>query len=131
MPVVSSDSYSALERMLSTLAHLCSLLNLFVPVLGATFAILEIQVQGRDSAFVKAHAREALAFQVFYFVILVALAAVFVGQIYCVPLAPLLILFGLYCNMAGAVSAWRGRQYRYPLTSLLVELWNDGGATVR
>lgn len=124
------ESPTVQERALAVAAHLSALLNFFVPVLGAVIALLEIQTHAKASKFVKRHVQEALGFQIVYAVIFVGLAAVLVGQIYCIPLAPVCILWGLYCNAMAAKNAWRGNAYQYPLTTLVVDWWTKRTALV-
>ncbi|MBI1800239.1 MAG: DUF4870 domain-containing protein [Chloroflexi bacterium] len=117
---MDSEALRLSDRLLATAIHLCALLNFFLPVLGATLAIMGIQRLAPTSAYIQAQGREALAFELFYFTALVSFIAIFMGQLYCLPIAPFLILFGLYCSLSAAVSAWRGQTYRYPFTSRLI-----------
>ncbi len=112
---------SARDRWIASGAHLCSLLNFFVPVLLPALVLLELENQFHTNRFVAGHVEQALAFQFFYFLIALSLASALVGQIYCIPLAPLLILLGLYCNLRGVQAARRGETYAYPFVSLLLK----------
>jgi uncharacterized Tic20 family protein len=112
---------SAQERMIASGAHLCSLLNFFLPIVLPTLVLLILENHFRESRFIARHVEQALAFEFFYFAMALSVAAALVGQIYCIPIAPFLILFGLYCNLRAARSAQRGEIFEYPLTAAFVK----------
>ncbi|MCB9284467.1 MAG: DUF4870 domain-containing protein [Lewinellaceae bacterium] len=107
------------ERMFATFAHL-SLLAGFVIPLGNIIAPLVIWLTQRDkSAFVDAHAKEALNFQITLTILGAGgflLTFILIG-------VPFLILIGLaalaFC-IIGAMKANRGEEYVYPFNLRII-----------
>lgn len=108
------------ERMIACAIHLSSLLNFFLPLVGTLIAIVGLRWIAGESEFVKAHARQALAFQLAYFVVGLTFLSALVGNIFCLPVLPFAVVFGLACTLIAALDAWEGKAVRYPLTSQLV-----------
>ncbi|MFP3941359.1 MAG: DUF4870 domain-containing protein [Thermoanaerobaculia bacterium] len=115
------------ERLYATLIHLSGLLWLFgVPGIVGVLIIWLLQ---RDrSAFVDAHGKEAMNFQISMMIYGLALAilafagsilsVILVGLVLLVPavvLAVALIVFQVVVAILGAVEANRGGHFRYPL----------------
>lgn len=108
------------ERMIACAIHLSSLLNFALPLVGALVAIVGLAWLGGESEFVKANARQALAFQLAYFAVGLTFLSTLVGNIFCLPILPFAVIFGLTCTLMAALDAWEGKMVRYPLTSSLV-----------
>jgi uncharacterized Tic20 family protein len=96
------------------LAHLAALVGLVIPVIGNILGPLVVSLaRGDQSAFVAAHAREALNFNIT--VTLCALVCglltlVFVGFL----LAAALFIAWLVMTLIAAIRASEGANYRYP-----------------
>jgi uncharacterized protein len=103
------------ERTWGMLAHLAALVGLVIPVIGNILGPLVVSLaRGDQSAFVAAHAREALNFNIT--VTLCALVCgllmlVFVGFL----LAAALFIGWLVMTLIAAIRASEGASYRYPL----------------
>ena len=98
------------------LAMLAHLLGIFTSFVGALIIWL---VKKDDSAFIASEAREALNFQITIalgWVIAAMLTLILVGFL----MYPLLVLANLIFCILAAVSASKGKTYRYPLTLRLV-----------
>jgi uncharacterized Tic20 family protein len=115
-PHVSRDD----SRNFALAAHLSALLSLFVgfPFIGP----LVIYLMKKDDAFVRAHAAEALNFNLsvmLYGVVLgilgLVLLIVVVGIFVWLLLIPLFFAW-LVLTIVAAVKAGQGETYRYPLT---------------
>lgn len=76
------------ERMIACAIHLSSLLNFFLPLVGALIAIVGLGWLGGESEFIKANVRQALAFQLAYFVIGLTFLSTVVGNLFCLPILP-------------------------------------------
>lgn len=101
------------DKNLSMLAHL---LALFTGFLGPLVIYL---VKKDDSAYVRAHAVEALNFQIsvaIYLIISFLLAFVLIGVI----LIPAVTILNIVCIILASIKASDGILYRYPLTIRLV-----------
>ncbi|HJV87345.1 MAG TPA: DUF4870 domain-containing protein [Noviherbaspirillum sp.] len=101
------------ECNLAMLAHLLGAFTGFVGVL-----ILWL-VKKDEPGFVAEEAREALNFQI---TVAIALAASVMLKLLLIGflLFPIIIVVNFIFSILGAVSASRGRHYRYPLTLRLV-----------
>lgn len=137
-------SPTASERQWAALAHLAALVLAlltswivgFAGVIGAGVIYL---LKRDDSAFIAAHAREAVNFNLsmFLYACLAFAAAVVlvgatvltlgIGLILTAPagIALLLVvaaiaLLWLVCSIIATVKAWNGESYRYPLTLRLI-----------
>lgn len=133
---------SADERNWALLAHLASFSNLLIPF-GAVLGPLVVWLSKRDhSAFVGRHGKEAVQFQasflVYHMVLICAGIASFFGGVAgaatqggqaemlapvgmiglfgIVAVALLLRLFVCVMAVVGAVRAYNGEEFRYPLT---------------
>ena len=98
------------------LAMLAHLLGTFTSFIGALIIWL---VKKDDSPFVATEGAEALNFQITIalgWIIAAALSVILIG----VLLYPVLFLANLILCILAAVSASKGRPYRYPLTLRLV-----------
>src|SRR5579863_7830341 len=105
------------ERTWGMLAHLSALAGLVMPLLGIVLGPLIVWLARRDqSAFVAAHAKEALNFNIS--VLLAALLMlVFVG----VLLGTALFIAWLVLTLIAAIKASEGELYRYPFSLRLVK----------
>ena len=102
------------ERMIACAIHLSSLLNFFLPLVGALVAIVGLGWLGGESEFVKGNVRQALAFQLAYFVVGLTFLSTLVGNLFCLPILPFAVVFGLTCSLMAALDAWEGKAVRYP-----------------
>ena len=109
------------ERTWGMLAHLSALAGLVIPLIGNVLGPLLVSIARSDqSAFVAAHAKEALNFN-----ISVALAAivclvlwlVFIG----ILLGVALFIAWLVMTLIAAIKASEGVAYRYPVSLRLVK----------
>lgn len=131
---------TASERQWAVAAHLAALVlalctSWLAGLAGMLGAGVVFLLKREQSAFVAAHAREALNFNFSMFVyacIAVALAIVLVGAtvltlgigaILTLPAGLVLLVAGcaiailwLVCSVVAIVRAWNGQHYRYPLT---------------
>lgn len=101
------------ERNWALGAHLSTIVIQF---LGPLLVML---IQGPKSQFVRAHAVEALNFNIsvtIYFVVSFVLTFVLVGLI----LMPAVLITWFVCTIIATVKASKGEYYRYPLTIRLV-----------
>jgi uncharacterized Tic20 family protein len=146
------------ERVFAALAHMGIFANGFA-LLGIVGALLIWASQGKRSAYVAAHALQALVFQVF--VLLFSLLLLLLGStVLTLAFLPAILRPDLYESdppivfrltllvvgfilvsfivgvfsyaLAGAWAAWRGRSFRYVLVRLFVGLLQqeDGTAPV-
>ena len=134
----------ASERQWAAMAHVAALVLAlltswfagFAGVLGAGVVYL---LKRNDSAFVGAHAREAINFNLSMFIYTVAALAIGValgaftvltlgiGLLLTAPATLVLLLvvaivavLWLVCSVIAAVKAWNGEAYRYPLALRLL-----------
>lgn len=132
------------ERQWAAMAHVAALVLAlftswfagFAGMLGAGAVYL---VKRDDSAFIAAHAREAINFNLSMFIYAVLAIAIGValgaftvltlgiGLVVAAPAALVLValvalvaLVWLVCSIIAAVKAWNGEAYRYPLTLRLL-----------
>ncbi len=102
------------ETNLAMLAHL---FGIFTGFIGAMVIWL---LKKDDSAFVGEEAREALNFQItlmIAYVVAGVLAFLLIGLI----LFPILFILNLVFCLRGAISASKGKAYRYPLALRLLK----------
>lgn len=104
------------DKTYGMLCHLLSFCGYLVPVLGSILGPLAIWLAKRkESAFVDAHGRESLNFQL----------SLLIWMLLCIPLCFILIgfllllalgIFALVVVIIAAIRANDGKLYRYPLT---------------
>jgi uncharacterized protein len=120
-PATSGSTPTENERTWGMLAHLSALAGLVVPLLGIVLGPLAVWLTRRDeSAFVAAHAKEALNFNISVLlaaIICMILALVFVGFL----LGTALFIFWLVMTLVAAIKASEGQAYRYPFSLRLVK----------
>ncbi|HJX19555.1 MAG TPA: DUF4870 domain-containing protein [Steroidobacteraceae bacterium] len=109
------------ERTWGMLAHLSALVGLVIPLIGNVLGPLGVSIARADqSAFVAAHAKEALNFN-----ISVTLAAVVCGLLMLVfigfLLGSALFIAWLVMTLIAAIKASEGVAYRYPFSLRLVK----------
>jgi uncharacterized protein len=97
------------------LAVLCHLSILCLPVLGPLVLVL---VSG--SPFVRDHAKEALVFQLFLTIAL-AVSSLLLVVLIGIVMGPILILIAVVTTIVAIISAWKGKLYRYPVTSVFAQ----------
>jgi uncharacterized Tic20 family protein len=110
---VSSDP-SADDRNWAVIAHLSAFLAAWI-ALGIIGPTVVYFMKGATAPFVRAHAVEAINFNITALIgILVSVALFFVG-IGFITLAVIGIVY-LVCTIKGAIAARDGKLYRYPMT---------------
>lgn len=109
------------ERQYATVLHLSALTTyLGIPLANIVAPLLLWQLR-RESAFVDAHGREAVNFQLSFTIYALALIALTIGTlgIGILLTAPALVLLAgvhIVLNVLAAVAANGGRTYTFPLT---------------
>ena len=108
------------ERTWGMLAHLSALVGLLIPLIGNVLGPLVVSIARSDqSAFVAAHAKEALNFNIsvtLAAVLCTLLMLVFVGFL----LGSALFIAWLVMTLIAAIRASEGAAYRYPFSLRLV-----------
>lgn len=109
------------ERTWGMLAHLSALAGLVFPLLGIVLGPLAVYLARRDnSAFVAAHGKEALNFNITVLlatVVCMLLMMVFVGFL----LGTALFIAWLVLTLVAAIKASEGQLYRYPVSLRLIK----------
>jgi len=109
------------ERTWGMLAHLAALVGLVVPMVGNVLGPLVVLLTRRDdSAFVTAHVKESLNFNItvsMAAVVCALLALVFIGFL----LGTGLFIAWLVLTLIAAIRASEGTAYRYPFSLRLVK----------
>ena len=109
------------ERTWGMLAHLSALVGLVIPLIGNVLGPLGVSIARADqSAFVAAHAKEALNFNIsvtLAAVVCALLMLVFVGFL----LGSALFIAWLVMTLIAAIKASEGVAYRYPFSLRLVK----------
>ena len=106
------------DRSWAVGAHLSAFLAAYI-ALGFLGPLVVMLIRGDRSPYVRAHAVEALNFNLtvlIYVVICVVLALLLIGFLL---LAGLAVLY-LVAVISGAIAASQGRAYRYPMTIRVV-----------
>ena len=108
------------ERTWGMLAHLSALAGLVIPLIGNVLGPLLVSIARSDqSAFVAAHAKEALNFNIsvtLAALLCTLLMLVFVGFL----LGSALFIAWLVMTLIAAIKASEGAAYRYPFSLRLV-----------
>ena len=108
------------ERTWGMLAHLSALAGLVIPLIGNVLGPLLVSIARADqSAFVAAHAKEALNFNIsvsLAALVCTLLMLVFVGFL----LGSALFIAWLVMTLIAAIKASEGAAYRYPFSLRLV-----------
>jgi uncharacterized protein len=108
------------ERVWAMLAHLSALAGLVLPLVGNVLGPLAVAMTRHDeSAFVGAHVKEALNFNItvsLAAVVCALLALVFIGLL----LGTALFIVWLVLTLIAAIRASEGNVYRYPFSLRLV-----------
>lgn len=105
------------DKMKGMLAHL----GVFVPIL-VPFLIL--QANGKESPFIRAHANEALNFQITMMIpmlVAILLSVTLIGACIGIPLALVVGVGALIFSIIGALKAKDGEAYRYPFSMRFVK----------
>ena len=109
------------ERTWGMLAHLSALVGLVIPLIGNVLGPLGVSIARSDqSAFVAAHAKEALNFNIsvtLAAVVCALLMLVFIGFL----LGSALFIAWLVMTLIAAIKASEGVAYRYPFSLRLVK----------
>lgn len=114
-----SSSRTEDERMKGMLSHL----GVFVPIL-VPFLIL--QANGKESPFIRAHATEALNFQITMMIPMlvgIVFSVVTLGFGFLIAGCPMVLIgvFALVMSLVAAFKAKDGEGYRYPLSIRMVK----------
>jgi len=108
------------ERVWAMLAHLSALAGLVIPFVGNVLGPAAVAMTRHDeSAFVNAHLREALNFNItvtLAAVVCTLLALVFIGLL----LGAALFIAWLVLTLIAAIKASEGAPYRYPVSLRLL-----------
>ena len=116
---MATDGPTQDERTYAMLAHLLAFTGYVIPFGNIIAPLVVWQVKKDQSAYVTAHAKESLNFQIsvtIYFVIALVLVLVLIG----IPLLVGLGLFDLVLVIIAAIRANDGQPYRYPLCIRLI-----------
>jgi uncharacterized protein len=109
------------ERTWGMLAHLSALVGLLFPLVGNILGPLLVWLTRRDSsAFIAAHAKEALNFNITVTlagVVCLFLALIFIGLL----LGTALFIAWLVMTLVAAIKASEGVPYHYPVSLRLVK----------
>ncbi|HEY8052008.1 MAG: DUF4870 domain-containing protein [Steroidobacterales bacterium] len=121
IPPVTPAAPTENERTWGMLAHLSALFGLVFPLAGNVLGPLLVWLTKRDqSAFVAAHAKEALNFNITVTlagVVCGFLALIFIGLL----LGTALFIAWLVMTLVAAIRASEGVLYQYPLSLRLVK----------
>jgi uncharacterized Tic20 family protein len=121
LPPVTPATPTENERTWGMLAHLSALVGLVFPLVGNILGPLLVWLTKRDqSAFVAAHAKEALNFNITVTlagVVCGFLALIFIGFL----LGTALFIAWLVMTLVAAIRASEGVPYHYPLSLRLVK----------
>lgn len=108
------------ERTLAALTHLSGLSGYIIPLGGVLVPII-IWLTKRDSRVVSSIAKQAIILNVVVFLLVIVTAVLWIT----VLLIPLVIAFWILLGLAaialpivGAIRAWDGAYYRYPLVGI-------------
>ncbi len=108
------------ERTLAALTHLSGLAGYVIPLGGAIVPII-IWLTKKDSPIVSSLAKQALLLNVVVFLLFAASVVLWITII----LIPLVVAFWLLLGLAaialpivGAIRAWDGRYYKYPVVGI-------------
>jgi len=110
-------------RNVAMLCHLSAFAGYFIPFGHILGPLLVWLLKREESAFIDAHGKEALNFQIsvtIYAVISAILILVVIGFL----LLPILLVFEIIVVIIAAVRANNGLEYRYPVTIRFIK---DGG----
>jgi uncharacterized protein len=107
------------ERNWAVAAHLSSVLGIWIGFLGALGPLVVMLTKGKESAYVRAQAVEALNFNITvlaYSIIGWILAFVLIGFV----ILGVVFVFWLVLTIVASIKVSNGEHYRYPLTFRLV-----------
>ena len=103
----------------TTLWAMLAHLSTFVGWIGIPFGnflgpFVVLMVKGKESEFVRQHAKEALNFQISMFVYAIVsalLTIILIG----IPMLIILLIVALVCTIKAAIAARAGEHYEYPM----------------
>ena len=120
-PAAPAPAPTENERTWGLLAHRSALAGLVMPLIGNVLGPLAVLIARRDeSAFVTAHVKEALNFNItvtLAAVVCAVLSLVFIGLL----LGTALFIVWLVMTLIAAIRASEGVQYRYPFSLRFVK----------
>ncbi|HYO59369.1 DUF4870 domain-containing protein [Archangium sp.] len=120
--ITGSPVPTAEEKQWAMLAHVLTLAPYIIalPFIGFVGPIVVRATKGQSSAWVDAHAKESLNFQLTLligYVVAMATACFGVGIVLAIGLA----VFGVVMTIIAGLKAYNGEVYRYPATLRLVK----------
>jgi uncharacterized Tic20 family protein len=120
-PASGASAPTENERTWGMLAHLSALVGLVLPMIGIVLGPLAVWLARRDqSAFVTAHAKEALNFNITVLIAAIGcmlLMLVFIG----ILLGAALFIVWLVMTLIAAIKASEGAIYHYPFALRFVK----------
>jgi len=125
--IASTPNTDEDDRLWSAIAHLSSLSGYLLAGAGAILGPLIVWLVKRDdSTFIDRHGKEAVNFNLSMLLIGLALSAFTVvtlgiGVLFAIPLIIFFAVAHVWCTVKAAVSAKRGRHYRYPFTIRFID----------
>lgn len=110
------------ERTWGMLAHLSALGGLVIPLIGNVLGPLGVSIARSDqSAFVAAHAKEALNFNISVTLAAIVCAILLVTSIFGLLVSAALFIAWLVMTLIAAIKASEGAAYHYPVALRLVK----------
>ncbi len=110
------------ERFFAVISHLGGLLA-FTCLLGIIIPLVIWLAKGDDSVFINTQAKEALNFQISFFIYM-GICVVLFYTIIGIPFALIgyfiFVLTNIICSIKGAIWTSRGNTYRYPMNLRLI-----------
>jgi uncharacterized Tic20 family protein len=115
-----SAGFSKDERMWAMLAHISAVAGFVFPFGNIIGPLLIWILKKEEFPFVDDQGKEALNFQIsitVYVIISIVLVFVLIG----IPILIIIGLFALIMTIIGAINAYDGKAYRYPLTFRVIK----------
>lgn len=112
--------YSKDERMWAMIAHISAVAGFVFPFGNIIAPLLIWILKKEDFPFVDDQGKEALNFQIsitIYILISLVLVFVLIG----IPILIIIGIFALIMTIIGAINAYDGKEYRYPLTIRVIK----------
>jgi len=110
------------ERAFAVISHLGGLLA-FTCLLGIIIPLVIWLLKGEESVFINTQAKEALNFQITFFIYM-GLCVLLFWTIIGIPFAILgyciCVLTNIICSIKGAIWTSKGNTYRYPMNLRLI-----------
>ena len=119
VPPLSSQPITPDERTWGTMAHVSSIIAMFIGGLAVLGPLIVWLVKKNESPYVAHHGREALNFQITMFIAALVSAALILCGIGLV-LLPLIFVANVILSIIGAMRANEGQLWTYPFSIRLV-----------